>query len=424
MSITDINQRIIKLHCVSQQYGWGNYGLKSTVAQLLAGDSQCAHTIDESTPYAELWMGAHPAAPSMVDDLSTPGKLVTLEQYIDANDAKLMLGNDVVERFGTKFPFLFKVLSIRTALSIQAHPDSQLAKQLFKEQPDIYKDSFHKPEIAIALTPFKALCGFRPLQDIVDFVDTKVPELKATIYASPIHTTTSLDHTQCAQYLQHTVKALLKATPEEVANNLKTLVNRIKSQSSRSELDELVLTLHAQYPGDVGVFFAYLLNYIQMKEGEALFLPAGEPHAYVAGDCVECMAPSDNVVRAGLTPKLKDVNTLAKMLTYTTGVPPFVAPIQTSAHSVVYRPPVDEFEVERIDLVGQQHEVSARAVPSILLVLNGSASLSSAHNDNNFGSLNKGTVLFIPANIPFNLQAVSKEQQQATVVYIARVSER
>eukprot|EP01133_Synstelium_polycarpum_P007365 gene7365-8578_t len=400
-----MTQKIVKLHCVAQTYGWGNFGLSSTVAQLLSADS--CNTIQETTPYAELWMGAHPVAPSRVHD-DKLNKDVTLKEYIDANGTEEMLGKAVVERFGLDFPFLFKVLSIRTALSIQSHPDSQLAKQLFKDRPEIYnRDPHHKPEIAIALTPFKALCSFRDLKEIHSYVDS-VPELHDIVGQVKAGD-------ECAAYLREVVTVLLQTDAKIVADKLDELVERLKQKSDRSKLDDLALVLHDQYPGDVGVFFIYLLNYIEMEPGQALFLPAGEPHAYIAGDCVECMAPSDNVVRAGLTPKLKDVETLASMLTYTTGQPPFIQPICNSQSHSLFRPPVDEFEVERYQFSASE-TVGAKGGPSIILVLDGQVEIS-----NHLPTPQpRGTVLFVPSNTGFTITSTSSTP---STIFIARVNQ-
>jgi mannose-6-phosphate isomerase len=135
------------------------------------------------------------------------------------------------------------------------------------------------------------------------------------------------------------------------------------------------MRLHAQYENDVGVFCVYLLNYLVLKPGEALFLGANEPHAYISGDCAEIMATSDNVVRAGLTPKWKDVDTLVKMLTYTDGAPHHVTPTQPDGEQHVWRysPPVDEFALERVQMrEGEQATLSSLRGLAILLVVKGS----------------------------------------------------
>lgn len=90
-------------------------------------------------------------------------------------------------------------------------------------------------------------------------------------------------------------------------------MNQVRKLSSK---EELALLLERQYPDDVGVFASFFLNYIKLVPGEAVYLAANVPHAYISGECIECMATSDNVVRAGLTPKFRDTETLCSMLTY------------------------------------------------------------------------------------------------------------
>ncbi|KAN0015093.1 hypothetical protein ACTFIU_001416 [Dictyostelium citrinum] len=427
------NNNIVLLKCVSQNYEWGKYGSNSTVAKLLKGYAkECSDIIKETTPYAELWMGDHVSAPSKVE---YKNKELKLREYIDtvqneinekSSQPSSIRGEIVEKRFGNDFPFLFKVLSIRTALSIQAHPDSQLAQLLFKKYPNIYKDPYHKPEIAIATTPFEALCSFRPLSEIQSFIDT-IPEFKNCLPNNLI----KLD--DCKEYLKSIVTSLLKADVLLISNNLKELNNRLneKREEERDELDRLVLKLYSQYPGDVGVFFAYILNYIVLKPGEALFLGAGEPHAYISGDCVECMAPSDNVVRAGLTPKLKDVDTLGDMLTYRTGRPDLVVPQQRSDLSLnnyhCYQPPVDEFQVEyyHLDDGCKNINVYSSKGPSIVLVYSGNLSIDNKSNQSNNSSLNHlhtGSILFVPANTEY--QFILSADSPTVSIYVASVSNR
>ena len=145
------------LSCPAQSYAWGKIGEESTVAKLKVG-SDSSFVINTQSPYAELWMGTHVNGPAMIADGEE------LLQWLHKNPNAV---GKVPETYpADDLPFLFKVLSIRTALSIQSHPDKQLAKQLFASRPDIYKDPNHKPEMAIALTPFEALCGFRPVSEI------------------------------------------------------------------------------------------------------------------------------------------------------------------------------------------------------------------------------------------------------------------
>ncbi|KAK6196407.1 hypothetical protein SNE40_001639 [Patella caerulea] len=162
---------VFLLKCGVQQYAWGKIGSDSEVAKL-SKNSNPDFNLKEDAPYAELWMGTHPNCPSYVD---IPGKEeIKLEDWI--KDHRDKLGSEVNTYFDGKLPFLFKVLSVKTSLSIQAHPNKVHAEQLHATRPDVYKDPNHKPEMAIALTPFQGLCGFRMIKEIAHYVqgNTKI----------------------------------------------------------------------------------------------------------------------------------------------------------------------------------------------------------------------------------------------------------
>jgi mannose-6-phosphate isomerase len=291
-----------------QNYEWGKKGRSSKVAQL-ASKGNCEPTIEER-PYAELWMGTHPTAPSVL----AGGE--PLKSVLDSNT----LGNDIYQKYGD-LPFLFKVLSIETALSIQAHPDKQLAQRLFTQFPNIYKDANHKPEMAIALTDFEAFIGFRPLEEIAVFLN-KYSEFRTAI-GNDVSSDFISFVTKCTESTSPNERKMqLKIVFSALQNQSPLIINQLlssffKSLNPSSELEMLLVRLNQQYPGDVGIFCAFMLNYLKLKPSQALFLAANEPHAYISGDCIECMAASDNVVRSGLTPKFKDVKTLVEMLSVT-----------------------------------------------------------------------------------------------------------
>lgn len=306
-------------------------------------------------------------------------------------------------------PFLFKILSIGKALSIQAHPDKELAKRLHAEKPKMYKDDNHKPEMTIALTPFRGFCGFRPLSQIADFLD-KVPELRTVVNASDVFTSTltyaakpssRTAEDEVKRLLKEVFSMLMKAQPTEVKRNVMGIAQRYRkalddgsetvAEGLEVERDvaELVCTLNEQFPGDVGVLCAFVLNVVTLKPGEAMFLKANDPHAYISGDIVECMAASDNVVRAGLTPKARDVQVLVDMLTYDTDASnekrmapqPFAsdaggASSSSSTPTVVYDPPIDEFAVLMTTLdKGASETQRALRGPSILITTQGTGTL-------------------------------------------------
>merc|ERR1712046_501886 len=170
---------------------------------------------------------------------------------------------------------------------------------------------------------------------------------------------------------------------------LALLIKRIESTSEtiRIPVDNLAIRLHGQYPGDVGVFCAYLLNYTVLQPGQALFLGANEPHAYISGDCAEIMSASDNVIRAGLTPKWMDVKTLCNCLTYNATQPHYVTAEQVGQGVWVYRPPVKEFMLERVQLAsGEQATIGSKEGPSIIIVVKGETGIES-YDDGAEGSL-------------------------------------
>ena len=157
----------MELEGTVQTYHWGKHGLTSKVAHLASKNSP-DFVVDPDGHYAEYWMGTHPNGPSTLKKNGTP-----LGDYLKENPH--VLGEEASNR--TNIPYLFKVLSVETALSIQAHPDKHHAEELFRTKPGIYKDDNHKPEMALAITEFEGLCGFRPLEEIKRNLRDKCPEL-------------------------------------------------------------------------------------------------------------------------------------------------------------------------------------------------------------------------------------------------------
>ncbi|KAL8123882.1 hypothetical protein AgCh_011761 [Apium graveolens] len=313
--------RLQRLRCSVQNYDWGRVGHESAAAKLFEKNSGLQ--IDGSKCYAELWMGTHPSGPSFVvkeeELLGHDNKDASLKSWIERNPG--VLGDKVFDKWNTNLPFLFKVLSIAKALSIQAHPDKKLAEMLYKTQPNVYKDDNHKPEMVLAITDFEALCGFTEFEELQDILHDfpEISEVVGTACADQVLNCTEKDGEGSKKALQVLFQQLMSITDEAVSYVVDKLINRLNLESKERELsgkEALVLRLEKQYPNDVGVIVALLFNYIKLKPGEALYLGANEPHAYIFGECIECMATSDNVVRAGLTPKKRDTEILCSMLTY------------------------------------------------------------------------------------------------------------
>ncbi|KAM8973290.1 mannose-6-phosphate isomerase [Pelodytes ibericus] len=397
--------RVFPLSCAVQDYAWGKLGSDSEVAHLWSsGDSDRQIKLDK--PYAELWMGTHPKGDALIVDNRITEK--TLGQWIAAHPD--CLGSRVREEFQDQLPFLFKVLSVRLALSIQAHPDKALAKKLHSEFPQHYPDDNHKPEMAIALTPFQGLCGFRPICEIIGFLQD-VPEFRALIGQEAAQnleqvSTASCEEAQVRSALQRCFTCMMQSSKKECAEQLNLLVQRVSQQAQSGgdvshSIGDLLLTLHSQFPGDIGCFAIYFLNVLTLQPGEAMYLGANEPHAYLDGDCIECMACSDNTVRAGLTPKFIDVQTLCEMLTYTAApassklFPP--TPVSGDPYAMLYNPPVPDFTVIKIEVPPSisQYQVVALDSASILLLVRGQATIRGSQEGL---SLHPGSVLFISAN--------------------------
>jgi mannose-6-phosphate isomerase len=391
-------------------------------------------------------MGTHPSNPSK--DVTTGRTLLDLVQ-----DNQALLAPSVAARYGNKVPFLFKVLSVNKALSIQAHPNKKLAEQLHARDPKNYPDDNHKPEMAIAITPFEGLCGFRPLDEIAHFLET-VPSLRRLVgednakeFADVVGKTKDNDSEEAVaqnkKVLQKVFGALMSSSEADMAAASKDLVESAASAgsdfagggvaaTSGSTLAELVARLHGQFGPDYGLFVLFFLNFVTLQPGEALFLRADDIHAYVSGDIVECMASSDNVVRAGFTPKFKDVDTLVSMLTYNyapideqkmnpTDYP--YATLNRTAYSsgssvTLYDPPIDEFSVVQTTLRGNGAKATFDPLdgPSIVICTAGKGKISVGSTVH---EVKEGYVFFVGATAECVLESEGASDDDEFVTFKA-----
>ena len=350
-----------------QPYAWGARGDDAFIPRLLGIGAE------PDAPYAELWMGAHPNAPSHV---IIDGAQVSLRQLL-AQHPREILGQAVAERFSDQLPFLFKVLSTAESLSIQAHPTKEQARLLHARDPKHYPDDNHKPELAVALDSLTALMGFKPFSGILETLE-RYPELAEFVgreIAARAKGAEQADPQRQKALLRELYTTLVKRSvdqAEELVQATGRLAERLCAEGSLREEERLFLDLRKKYSGaDVGLFTIFLLNLVHLAEGQGVFIDADIPHAYLKGNIIECMANSDNVVRAGLTPKFKDVETLVDILTYEMGPPPIIAG-DAGAAEVVYPTPVPEFQVSRLRMrPGQERMGSTGGGPAVLLVTQG-----------------------------------------------------
>ncbi|MER6106477.1 mannose-6-phosphate isomerase, class I [Streptomyces sp. NPDC001832] len=344
-------------------------------------------------PQAEMWMGAHPGAPSRLTRISSTGEAGREQPLTDVISAapEHELGRPTVEKFGPRLPFLLKLLAAGAPLSLQVHPDLAQAKRGYEDEERrsvpidaphrTYKDANHKPELICALTPFAGLCGFRrPTEAAESMAALGVDSLKPYVDLLGAHPEEAA--------LREVLTAILSADPAEMA----------ETANQAAAAAERLGGTHAPYariahhfPGDPGVIAAMLLNYVELQPGEALFLGAGVPHAYLDGLGVEIMANSDNVLRCGLTPKHIDVPELLRIVRFEATDPGVLRPEASPSGEELYETPVEEFRLSRFDLSPGADPVDlTRDAPQILLCTAGAPKAGTL-------GLTPGASVFVPS---------------------------
>lgn len=320
-----------------QTYDWGS---PNWIPELLGIDNPAG------TPMAEIWMGVHPKAPSKVRMGSDSAPL---DEFISKAPDRI-LGPSASKKFSGKLPFLFKVLAAGKPLSIQAHPNKSQAEAGFDRENEKgvpidayernYRDQNHKPEIICALTDFHAMRGFRPAAEIVE-------EFRF-IFSGAEHPF----HIPGAEggELEQFFDSFLSVPAEHVETLIARALEKIKSRKETRY--EWVRRLSEHYPEDIGVLCPLFLNLAVLHRGDAMFLPAGELHAYLHGLGIELMANSDNVLRGGLTSKHVAKEELLNILTFQAGKPEILAPRRQSENPAesVYLTPIDEFRLSTVEI--------------------------------------------------------------------------
>lgn len=335
----------VRIGNTPRDYAWGS---TTAIAGLLG-------TTPSGAPEAELWLGAHPGSPARILDSTQTDGAADLAHWTQT---------------AGKLPYLLKVLAAASPLSLQAHPSSAQARAGFEREnaeglaadsPERnYKDPFHKPEMIFALSdPFDALCGFRePAESRAALErlaggDPAVAAFAATLEGDP------------ADVLRRATEWLLGGAAE-VADVVDAVV--AAAQDAEGVDADTVRMLAAAFPGDPGIVLALLLNRVALRPGDALYLPAGNIHAYLRGLGIELMAASDNVLRGGLTPKRIDVPELVSILDFRPfAVTPMVR--ERPAPGVEeFVPDVPDFRLIRIEVGGDVPAASVD-IPGTAIVL-------------------------------------------------------
>jgi mannose-6-phosphate isomerase len=351
------------LHPVIRAYAWGS---RSAIAALQG------RPVPSAGPEAELWMGAHPSAPSGVAG-------TTLDVLIAA-DPDRELGPDCVARFGPRLPFLLKVLSAEVALSIQLHPSRLQAQAGFRAEnarglspgdpARNYVDDWPKPELLCALTPFEVLAGLRTPQDAAALLNALAVAQLAPLAAE----------LQAASAPQSLARALATVItwpdPEELLGPVVAACARLASAAGPyAAVCAAAVREVGNHPGDLGVVAMLLMRHAVLAPGQAVFMPADGLHAYLRGTGIEMLANSDNVIRAGLTGKHIDVPELLKLLDPAVSVP-VLSPAPLGQGVSWFDTPAPEFRLYVADLAGPEVPLPA-AGPRIALCTEGAATLRS-----------------------------------------------
>lgn len=373
------------LDCQIQEYDWGS---KTSLNQLFGIKNI------KNKPQAEVWMGTHPNGCStiIVNDEKTPLSTFIQKQSIFA------LGEKVVKRFDG-LPFLFKILCADKALSVQVHPNKTQAEQGFNKEQNSgkvaldsakrnYKDPNHKPELVYALTPFQAMNGFRQFDEILTLLSRldihKLNRMLEEFEANLTH-----------DGLRLLFEAILYTKGAEKQTMISGLLNHAKKHRDIEPFN-LVLTLAQQYPDDIGLFSPLFLNTITLKPGEAMFLRACTPHAYISGSALEIMANSDNVLRAGLTSKHVDVSELTRCVEF---YPQCKSTLRSTPNKNLnaqhYAIPVDDFSFS----VYSSSQINQLETDSAEIIIALDSPITLSHSNGESVTLNQGEPVFVAAAV-------------------------
>jgi mannose-6-phosphate isomerase len=262
-----------KIRPVIQHYGWGE---KAFLPELFGLEQ-------DGLPWAEAWYGSHPFGHATFED----GSLLP------------------------ETPFLIKIMSIAQPLSIQVHPSAEQALEGFVRENDRgipldapqrnYKDDRAKPESIVALAGgLEARAGLRSAEELDAIIGAIGSKMLQYLWRS--------DEVQ--QDTPRMLNTILTLPNDKLSALIcDTLVSGEEHNFHAFSSADAYWTKRCSdlYGYDRGVMVQLLMNYVRLDPSDALDMPAGVLHAYLRGRGIEIMNASDNVLRAGLTPKHVDV---------------------------------------------------------------------------------------------------------------------
>ena len=370
-----------------QNYPWGS---RTFIPKLMGA------SVPAKEPCAELWLGSHPKAPSLVD---VNGTWVPITDIIN-EDPIAVLGKSTASKFENQLPFLLKILAAQEPLSIQAHPNREQAAAGFRLENTMgvssnsphrnYRDANHKPELLCALTPFWALKGFREARERKELLDSfAFFDIAEVVFKEPL----------LNKHLRSFFTALLSADRKRQAILVKEVVKAVEKTGGGRPALSWVIALSRSFPGDIGVLAPLVLNLIQLEPGEAIFVPPGELHAYLKGAAIEVMANSDNVLRGGLTSKHVDVQQLLKIVQFNECPLTPMNLIQGEGGEGVYPASADEFVLSKIDIEeGVSFSSLGKRSVEILIMVEGEAMITDLGSLDTL-RLRQGASVLVPAAV-------------------------
>ncbi|KAI8170887.1 Mannose-6-phosphate isomerase [Colletotrichum sp. SAR 10_70] len=400
---------VFQLSGTCNNYDWGKKGHDSLAARLCE-NTPTGFKIKDGEAYSEMWFGDYPDFPARVLESQE-----LLSDVLKKNKEKL-LGKKVIEQLDGQLPYLPKILSIAKALPLQIHPNKSLASKLHEQDPENFTDPNHKPEIAVALGKFEVFAGFKPIDQISPIFN--IPALRDFI---PDDTKTWSDET-----LREVTRRILLAEESTVEKASKALADTPRDElGGNVYVLDLLPRLQEQYgKGDPGTLVALLcMNFLTLEAGEALYIPADGIHAYLSGDIVECMARSNNVLNTGFCPPgdRNNVDLFSKTLTFKAHskndviLPGEKSSRGTQGRTVVYRPPLSEFDMLRTDLdeKNPSEVLKPGEGPAVAIVTEGEGVLEA---DGKQFQVKAGHIYFIAPGIEAKWGSKSKIQVFTTVV--------
>jgi mannose-6-phosphate isomerase len=348
-------------------------------------------------PQAEIWMGAHPNDPSRA---LCGGDWIPLPKLLHENSAEL-LGEPAAARFGGELPFLFKVLAAAQPLSIQAHPDREQAREGFERENAAgialgarernYPDPHPKPELICALSPFSALCGFRPISEIA----RAFRDLQVDAFATEL---ASLERDGDSKALECLFTAVWNTAGDRLACAIDQAVTNAERRSE-DPAARWMTAIASLYPGDAGVLAPLFLNLVVLAPGEAMYLGAGELHSHLEGVGIEIMGNSDNVLRGGLTAKHVDVPELCRVLRFEPREAEVLLPREISTGERIFETPADEFELAALGVEEGKPWRSARSRGvEILLAIEGEMTITDRGAGESF-DMARGASVLVPNSV-------------------------